>query len=189
MKTFKSVHDLDWMCKTADRLLLSMALSRNGRELITMFGKGDEKDNLEALFNWFDTLDSPASRRVQRVNIEFLAIMRWCMNQMLAKPYPRAVYEDSEPYTQASEIQCENLAHTLVFLVSCYFLTLKGQGQSVYLREWDIEKARRHCSDKIKSFDLHYQVCLTLEMPRLASHYFHNSVKPWMARLEAPNRG
>jgi hypothetical protein len=178
-------HSLNWLCDSARALVDSVGLRHNGRALITLFGKGDETDNVEALLHWLDTLDERIEANDKKLYSLFQKKLHASLRQMrktYRQPY-RAI--EGLPFVEASTRECENLAYALVFLTRWHLTELDRRNGTHYSQQWETRKALDHCIEKIQSFDLYYQVNASYMLNLLANHYFHRSVLPWMDRVPA----
>lgn len=175
-------HSLNGLCHNAYHLLNGVGLLPDGRELIALFGRGDEMDNLAALFHWMDHLEGRTEVEAGTIKALFLLKLRSSVNRMAGNALPPRRVIDDLPLTHASSGERENLAHASVFLVSCHLSEVDAQQGTDYSARWDVEHAVAHCVQRLQAFDLRYQFGAADLLPRLSNHYFRRCVTPWMQR-------
>lgn len=182
MGNSKSDYIYKLRCRVVGSLLMTVGLNRLGNELVAIFGTGSELDNQEVLLEWMyeragDLLEPP-----EKVWEAFVKKLHDSIVLMVGPPIERFDAGEALPYIEASTIERDNLASSIVFLVGCFLLCIERDGKYYGANAWEPELAKRHCREKVISLNLHYQITAATELPRLANHYFRRSVKPWVRR-------
>lgn len=189
---------LNWVCDAIENLLNGAQVHVHGRELVSIIGKGDERDNWEATYVWLESLCINERGNFEGVKRMFTGCITRCMRLMRARKLLLSSSGAMLPYHPVSARELENLTYAIAYLArrqidqwnqahealtrnySWYRLPIND---TVLL--WDHTALVEYCLLDLKKANLQYQFFPGELLPLLANRLYQGRLAPI---LEGPIR-
>lgn len=165
-----------------------LAVPPEGRELITIFGDGDEAHNLEALTVFINHL--PANTLATRGHIHQLCHQRVQRRLSLMRiPGLQWEYDGSEPPRIAlSPLSSSVLVQGTLFLSELEIARHKArwanqhrkQWKLDHINTWDRDGAYQVCVECLASTELDGRLSLSWMLPVVSNRFYHQCLLPWI---------
>lgn len=171
-----------------------LAMAPDGKELVTIFGTGDETHNWEALMVFIGHL--PANTLASRGHIHQLFHQR-VQRRLSLMRIPGLQWEcdwSEPPQIPLSPMACRVLVQGTLFLSELEIARHKARwiGQHRkrwkldHLNTWDRECAYQACMECLASVEFDGRSSLSWLLPVVSNRFYHQCLLPWVKSVGVP---